>query len=94
MFVEGKIHTGYLAVLEAAGYEPDWVAKTPEEAAEHGYELELNDEDCIVRIWIDMDTEDFFKPEDLLVGNEKLLGIMATCGHEGLQKFAEGRLKG
>ena len=93
MFVEGKINKIYLDVLITAGYEPDWVANTPEEAVKHGYELELKDEDCVVRIWIDMNTEDFFKPEDLIFGNRKLLALMATCGHQGLAEFAEKELK-
>jgi endo-1,4-beta-D-glucanase Y len=80
MFVEGKIDKNYLEVLLAAGYEPDWVCNTSEEAAEKGYELELNDGDTVVRIWIDMDTEDFFKPEDLIHENRKLLALMATVG--------------
>lgn len=93
MFVEGKIDKNYLEVLLAAGYEPDWVCNTPEEAAEKGYELELKDDDAIVRIWIDMDTEDFFEPKDLIHENKKLLGLMATCGHKGLAEFAEKELK-
>lgn len=93
MFIEGKIDKRYLEVLLAAGYEPDWICKTNEEAKEKGYELELHDDDVVVRIWIDMDTEDFFKPKDLLFGNEKLLALMATCGHQGLAEFAEEELK-
>lgn len=93
MFVEGIINRSYLEVLLAAGYEPDWVCNTSEEALEKGYELELNDEDAIVRIWIDMDTEDFFEPKDLIFRNKELLGLMATIGHEGLRKFAEEELK-
>jgi endo-1,4-beta-D-glucanase Y len=93
MFVEGKIDQRYLEVLLAAGYEPDWVCNTSKEAAEKGYELELNDDDVVVRIWIDMDTEDFFKPEDLIFENKKLLALMATVGHEGLREFAEKELK-
>ncbi len=96
MFVEGKIDRRYLEVLLAAGYEPDWVCNTSEEAVEKDY-LGLNescfDEDVVVRIWIDMDIEDFFKPEDLIVENKKLLALMATVGHEGLRKFAEKELK-
>jgi len=93
MFVEGKIDKRYLDVLLAAGYEPDWTCTTSEEATAKGYELELNDNDVVVRIWIDMDTEDFFKPKDLIHDNEKILGLMATCGHQGLAEFAEKELK-
>ena len=88
MFIEGKIDLRYLDVLIAAGYEPDWICNTPEEAAEKGYELELNDNDAVVRIWVDVDTENFFEPKDLIHGNKKLLALMATCGHEGLREFA------
>lgn len=93
MFIEGKIDRSYLEVLLAAGYEPDWVCNTSKEATEKGYELELNDDDAVVRIWIDMDTENFFKPEDLIVGDRKLLVLMATIGHKGLREFAEKELK-
>lgn len=41
MFVEGKMNKCYLEVLLAAGYEPDWICRTNEVAAEKGYELEL-----------------------------------------------------
>ena len=91
MFVEGKIDKRYLEVLIAAGYEPDWICTTSEEAKEKGYELDDLHDDVVVRIWIDMNTEDFFKPKDL--GNQKLLALMATCGHQGLAEFAEKELK-
>jgi len=93
MFIEGKIDRRYLEVLIAAGYDPDWICNTSEEAAEKGYELELKEEDAIARIWVDMDTEDFFKPEDLIHENKKLLALMVTIGHEGLRKFAEKELR-
>lgn len=92
MFVEGKIHKDFYDLLIAWGHEPDWVCRTSKEAAEKGYELELND-DVVTRIWIDMDLEDFFPLEDIAKDQPDLLGLMAVSRIKKVKEFAERMLR-
>lgn len=95
MFVEGYIDKDYLDILLAQGHEPEWVCKTREDAKEKGYHhLPTDNKKTIVRIWIDMDLENFFSPEDIIQDNPSLINLMAVSKNETLRNFAIKKLKG
>lgn len=77
MFVEGLIDKDYLEIVKAWGHKPDWIINTVKEAAEKGYDgynpnTFTGRHYVIVRIWVEMDMEDFFSPEDMIRENKTL----------------------
>ena len=98
MFIEGLIDKDYLDILIAAGHKPDWVIDNKEEALEKGYDeyqpdSTLSKNKVIIRLWINMNTEDFFDPQKLANENKMLLPLMATSPCERLREVAEKTLK-
>ena len=95
MFVEGYIDKDYLDILLAQGHELEWICETREDAKKRGYHhLPSDRKRTIVRIWIDMDMEDFFKPEDIIQDDPSLINLMAVSKNETLRNFAAKKLKG
>lgn len=94
MYIEGLIDKNYFEIIKAWGHESDWVCTTVEEAKKKGYDLlETDDGKLLVRIWIDMDLEKFFPPEDIIQDDPYLLGLMVVSENKELKDFAERKLK-
>ena len=99
MFVEGLIHKDYLDILIEWGHEPEWIIDNTEEAAKKGYDgygfnpNTSTGEYVITRIWVDMDLEDFFPPENMIQEDRTLLGLMAVSNNKKLREFAGKELK-
>ena len=98
MFIEGLIDKHYLEILIAAGHEPDWIIDNNKDAQKKGYDgfdnsTPLGKDKVIMRLWIDMNTEDFFDPQKLADEDKMLLPLMATSPCERLREIAEKTLK-
>jgi len=102
MYVEGLIDKDYFDILVLQGHEPDWVCTTVKEASKKGYDFFYMDDEnekiahnqVLVRIWVDMDMETFFPPEDIVRDKPDLLPLMVMNPNKILKDFAEKKLKG
>lgn len=95
MFIEGWVNKEYLRIMKEAGYDIVWVAKTPKQAAQHGYKEQawpFNDS-VIARIFLDQDIEHDILPWMMAeTQKEKMLPLMAVSSNTALREYATKEL--
>jgi hypothetical protein len=100
MFIEGIIDKAYYALLVDACYDIVWVCESGEDAVKYGYDFESYEMaekagECIARIFVDCNVEDYFTVQTILEAGdrEQLLPLMAVSKNEVICEFAEKELR-